>query len=258
MKNKISISVVFVFITFVSALAQQKDKNITTGNKQFGKEDFRNAEASYRKSQFKNPTSSNASYNLGNAIYKQNQKSEAKLSYIKAIQTATTKEEKHQAFHNLGNVLMAEKDYAGAVESYKNALRNNPNDEQTRYNFALAKEMLKKNPPQNNDNDKDKDKDKDQDKNQNPNQDNKDQQKDKQDDQDQKDQDQPKPDDKDQKDNKKSNPDEQKQQNPQQSNANKQQMQNMLDALSNEERRIQEKVKGQEVKGKPLKSEKDW
>ena len=256
MKNKISISVVFVFITFVSALAQQKDKNITTGNKQFGAEDFRNAEASYRKSQFKNPTSSNASYNLGNAVYKQNQKNEAKLSYIKAIQTATTKEERHQAFHNLGNVLMAEKDYAGAVESYKNALRNNPNDDQTRYNFALAKEMLKKNPPQNND--KDKDKDKDQDKNQNPNQDNKDQQKDKQDDQDQKDQDQPKPDDKDQKDNKKSNPDEQKQQNPQQSNANKQQMQNMLDALSNEERRIQEKVKGQEVKGKPLKSEKDW
>ena len=54
------------------------------------------------------------------------------------------KSEKHMAFHNMGNVFMKKKDYAKAVESYKNALRNNPKDDETRYNYALAKELLEK------------------------------------------------------------------------------------------------------------------
>ena len=85
---------------------------------------------------------------------------------------------KHQAFHNMGNVFMKQKDYAKAVETYKNALRNNPQDEETRYNYALAKELLEKEQQQqdnkeqdqqdqkNQDNQENKDKEKDGDKDQ--------------------------------------------------------------------------------------------
>ena len=97
---------------------------------------------------------------MGNSIYKQNQSAESKYQFAKAIKTATTRPEKHQAYHNLGNTLMNEKDYSNAVEAYKNALRNNPTDEETRYNFALAKEYLKNNPPKDDKNKKDDKKDK--------------------------------------------------------------------------------------------------
>ena len=70
---------------------------------------------------------------------------------------------------------MLEKNYQGAVESYKNALRNNPNDEETRYNFALAKKFLKENPPKSGGGGKDKDKNKDQDKDKNKDENQKDQ-----------------------------------------------------------------------------------
>ena len=72
-------------------------------------------------------------------IYRQNQPSEAKYKFATAVEVAKTKEEKHKAFHNLGNTFMLEKNYQGAVDAYKNALRNNPLDDETRYNYALTK-----------------------------------------------------------------------------------------------------------------------
>src|SRR5690606_22495136 len=101
-----------------------------------------------------------SSYNLGNSIYRQNQASESKDFYIRAAENAQTRAQKHYAFHNLGNVYMKQKNYQAAVEAYKNALRNNPADEETRYNYALAKEYLKNNPPPKDDN-KDKEDQKD-------------------------------------------------------------------------------------------------
>ena len=117
------------------------------GNDSFAEKKYDDAEAEYRISESKNPKKSIASYNLGNAVYRQNQSGEAKYHYAKALKNAKTRTEKHQAFHNIGNTLMKDKDYGGAVEAYKNALRNNPADEETRYNYALAKKMLKENPP---------------------------------------------------------------------------------------------------------------
>lgn len=241
--------IAYSFLLFSSLLlAQEKDKDLPKGNGQFQKKQYAEAEMEYRKSQFKNPKSAMSSYNLGNAIYRQNQPSEAKFSYSRAISEAKTKPERHKAFHNLGNVLMSEKNYQEAVEAYKNALRNNPNDEETRYNYALAKQKLKENPPKNNKDNKDKNKD--QDKNQNQ----KDQKNQDKDQQDQKDQ-QNKPDEnkKDQKENQNK-----EQPKPQPSGATKQRMESMLDALNNEEKKIQERIKGREAKGSPKRTEKDW
>lgn len=251
----------YVFVLFsVVLFAQQKDKNLPKGNDAFEEKAYSEAEKEYRISQFKNPKSASASYNLGNSIYRQKQPSEAKASFSRAIIESKSKNEKHLAFHNLGNALMIEKDYQGAVEAYKNALRNNPSDDETRYNYALAKQKLKENPPKNNDKNKDKNKDQDQNKQQQP-KDNKDQK-------DQKDQNQDKKDQKDQKD-QQNKPENQKNQDPKEdqnqqqpkpkpSGASKQRMENLLDALNNEEKKIQERMKGREVKGSPKQNEKDW
>ncbi|WP_309597763.1 tetratricopeptide repeat protein [Flavobacterium oreochromis] len=109
------------------------------GVSQFDKKQYVQAEANFRVSKSNNPKKAVSAYNLGNAIYKQNQASEAKVAYAKATEIATTKNEKQYAYHNLGNTYMKEKTYDKAVEAYKNALRNNPADEESRYNYALAK-----------------------------------------------------------------------------------------------------------------------
>jgi tetratricopeptide (TPR) repeat protein len=207
----------------------------------------------YRLSQAKFKKKSIASYDLGTAIYRENQPSEAKYQFVKAIKDAKTKTEKHQAFHNLGNSLMKEKDYSNAVEAYKNALRNGPSDEETRYNYALAKKMLKDNPPpKSDDKNKDKNKDKKDDK-KDQNKDKKDENKDKGDN---KDKDKDKKDGNDKKD-KQDKGDGEKPQ-PQPSGASKQRIENLLDAVNNEEKKVQEKVNAQKVQGNPKKPEKDW
>lgn len=233
---------------------QEKDKFLPKGNESFSEKKYAEAEADYRISQSKFPKKASASYNLGNSIYTQKHQVEAGFAYGNAIKNAVTRDEKHRAWHNLGNVLMGMKDYQGAVGAYKNALINNPSDEETRYNYALAKKMLKDNPPKPNDKNKDKNKDKNQDKKDKGGNDNKD--KNNQDNNNNKD--------KDKKDNQQ-NQDQQGGNKPQQapkpkqgSDMNGQRVENLLDAVNHEEKKVQDKVKGREVKGRPSKNEKDW
>lgn len=238
-----------LFFGMGGAFAQEKDKSLPTANEEYAAKNFMNAEADYRISNSKFPNRSVAPFNLGNAIYKQNQASEAKYAYAKALKNAKSRLQKHKAFHNLGNVFMKEKNYTEAVEAYKNALRNGPTDEETRYNFALAKKMLKENPPKNN---KDKDKkDKDKKDKDKKDQDKKDQDKEKKDsDKDKKDKD---------KDKEGKNKDDKSQKpQPTPGGISKQRLQNLLDAVNNEEKKVQNKVNAKKVKGQPTKTEKDW
>jgi tetratricopeptide (TPR) repeat protein len=243
----------YIFLTLSLAVsAQEKDKTLPNANEEYKQNKFVDAEANYRISASKFPKRATATYNLGNTIYKQNQVSEAKFAYGKAIKNAKTRPEKHKAYHNLGNVFMKEKDYTQAVEAYKEALRNDPTDDETRYNYALAKQKLKENPPKN-DKNKDKDKDKKNDKKD-------DQKKDKKDD--------PKKDDKGDKDKDKKDgkndpkkddkSDNKGQPKPTPGGISKERVQNLLDAVNNEEKKIQDKVNAQKVKGNPRKTEKDW
>jgi tetratricopeptide (TPR) repeat protein len=249
-----------------------KDRNLPKGNDLFEDKDYAGAEAQYRISGSNAPTKSIASYNLGNAIYKEKKSAEAAFAYGRAIENAKTKQEKHQAFHNLGNAMMQLKAYDKAVEAYKNALRNNPADEQTRYNYALAKDLLKKNPPpppqKNDDKDKkdNKDKDKkdksgnDKDKNQDPNKgDNKDKDKDKDKGNNKQDNNQDKGDNKDKKNGDGKDKQDKGDPKPTGASPNRDQMQRLLDAMNNEEKKVQDKVKnGQKVRGQQVKPEKDW
>ena len=223
------------------------------------------AEADYRKAISLDPSNETGKYNLGTAYYGKNKNTEALNRFKQAASVATTKSEKHRAFHNLGNTLMNEKNYAEAVEAYKNALRNNPTDDESRYNLALAKDMLEKNPPQDDEGDdenKDKDDKKEEDE-ENKDGDDGDHKEDQEKGEDEKEdknegddeKDKGKPDEpEDQKEGDKK-PQEQK---PQPGQLSPQQVKSLLEAMNNEEEKVQQKMNAQKQKGAKIKSNKDW
>ena len=239
--------------------SQEKDKNLYNGNQSFTEKKYVDAEADYRVTESKkSPKKAVAGYNLGNSIYRQNQQGEAQIKYIQALEVAKTKEEKHRIYHNLGNTFMLDKNYKAAEEAYKNALRNNPNDEETRYNYALAKRKKKDNPPPK-DNKKDnkggggqdnKPQPKDNDGKNDKGNDKKDSDKDNQNNKDK------------QGDNQQVKGDgekkEDKNENPKPSGADKQRIDNILDAVNNAEKKVQDKVNAKKVKARPVSNEKDW
>src|SRR5262245_61576547 len=98
------VTYLLILISFL-AKAQQKEKDtdLPKGNDAFAEKKYDEAEADYRISESENKKKSIASYNLGNAVYKQNQSAEAKYHYADAIKSAKTKVEKHKAYHNIGN-----------------------------------------------------------------------------------------------------------------------------------------------------------
>lgn len=249
-------------VLFVTSIlfSQNKDQNLYDGTKSFEEKEYVKSESNLRVSQSNNvDKKAVANYNLGNSIYRQNQHSEAKYKFASAVEVAKTKEEKHKAYHNLGNTFMMEKNYQAAVDAYKNALRNNPLDDETRYNYALAKKKLKENPPKKDKNkDKNKDKDKDNKEQDQKNKDNKDKNE-----QNKKDQNKDKKDDQkdgnDKKDkNDKGDQDKKEQPHPKPSGANKQQIENLLNAVNNSEQKIQDKINAKKIKASPVTNEKDW
>ena len=241
---------IVLLLNSVLLFGQEKDKNLYNGNQSFKEKKYADAEADFRVTESKkSPKKATAGYNLGNSVYRQNQQGEAQIRYIQALEHAKTKEEKHRIYHNLGNTFMLDKNYEAAAEAYKNALRNNPNDEETRYNYALAKRKKKDNPPPK-DNKKD-NKSGGQDKKPQPENNKNDKGNDK------KDQDKNKGEDKkeDKGDGEKK---EDKNENPKPSGADKQRIDNILDAVNNAEKKVQDKVNAKKVKARPVSNEKDW
>ena len=242
---------IVLLLNSVLLFGQEKDKNLYNGNQSFKEKKYADAEADFRVTESKkSPKKATAGYNLGNSVYRQNQQGEAQIRYIQALEHAKTKEEKHRIYHNLGNTFMLEKKYDLAADAYKNALRNNPNDEETRYNYALAKRKKKDNPPPK-DNKKDNKGGGGQDKKPQPENNKNDKGNDK------KDQDKNKGEDKkeDKGDGEKK---EDKNDNPKPSGADKQRIDNILDAVNNAEKKVQDKVNAKKVKARPVSNEKDW
>ncbi|NHF58869.1 tetratricopeptide repeat protein [Flavobacteriaceae bacterium TP-CH-4] len=251
--------------------ALKESKNLTwEGNKDLSENRFIEAEVDYRKAIAKSDKNPAAPFNLGNAYYNNATYSEAFGRFKQAGELASEKPDKHKAYHNMGNVFMKRKEYQKAVEAYKEALRNNPKDEETRYNLALAKEMLKKEQDKNDQNKEDenqKDKNDQKDKNED--------QKENDDKQEQKDQDKEgeegdqqdenkednKEGDGDKKEEQKKQPEEgdKKEEQPRRPNQlSKQQIQNLLEAMQQEEKKVQEKIDAKKIKGVKVKNEKDW
>lgn len=263
MTNKMRNSIAFIMVfCHCFVFAQNSQKEVVIGNQLFQMRKYNQAETNYRKAVSKNPTNSLALYNKANAVYRQYQNNESIATYQQALEMAQTKEEKHRIFHNMGNAYMNQKNYSAAVEAYKNALRNNPADDETRYNYALAKERLKNNPDQNQNNQDNQNQDKQNNQDQQQNQ--KDQNKDQDQNQDQKDNKDQNNNSDNQKDSEEQKEDKQNEQKPdpnqQRQQQSRQQMENMLKALDRHEKGVRERVQQKDQKGQPVQvpSQKDW
>jgi tetratricopeptide (TPR) repeat protein len=260
-----SIFILFLGITTLM-FSQQKDpkdlerearKDVREGNELYNQLKFEEAEIAYKKALDKNPNYAKASYNLANTIYQQNKNKEAIFQYDLADKIAPDKMSKAEIFHNMGNSFMKEKQYDKAVDAYKNSMRNNSKDEETRYNLAMAQELLKNQQNQDNKDNKDKKDDNKDDKNK----DQKDKEGGDKDKKDEKDKEQDKGKDKEDEkgDPKKAKDDPQNQnQKPRPNQLSPEQMKQLLEAMNNEENKTQKKLNAQKARGQKIKQEKDW
>ena len=226
-KKKAAATVALLLVA-ITASAQTDRQYIREGNKQFRVGQYDKAEVSYRKAVEKNPKNPQAAYNLGNALMAQKKDSAAVQQFEQATRIETNPLRKAAAYHNMGVICQTHKMYGEAIEAYKNALRLNPNDDETRYNLVLCKKQKQK-----------------QDKNQQQNQDKKDdQKKDDQKKDNQKDQNKDKKDDK-----------QQQQQKPQMSKDNAEQL---LNAAIQNEKMTQDKIKKQQQQPQRRNVLKNW
>lgn len=143
MRNK-TIGIILLLMTAVSVSAQKAERDfIRKGNRAYKDSTYVNAEVNYRKAINANPKSTVAMYNLGNTLMQQNKLQDAMEQFVSATKIEKNKSNLAQIYHNMGVIFQSGKDYAKAVEAYKESLRNNPKDDETRYNLALAQKMLK-------------------------------------------------------------------------------------------------------------------
>ena len=242
MMKKIYIS--FLFLAVAGSVSAQKTERdyLRSGNRLYSDSLFIKAEVDYRKALELNPKSTDAIYNLGNSLLMQQKAKEAMEQFESASKIEKDKMKLAQVFHNMGVILQSSKQYPQCIEAYKEALRNNPADDETRYNLALAQKMLKdqQQQQQNQDQQEQKEQEKKEDK--------KDNQKDQQQ-QDQQQQGQQ---------GKQDRQDQKQQQAQQQKEQKKQDAERLLEAVNNNEKKtMKEHQKKLEV-GRPVRIEKDW
>ena len=136
-------SMLQVFIATVNAQADRQ--HIRQGNKLYRQEKYDKAEVEYQKALAANQRNPQAIYNLGCAMMMQQKDSAAIVQFENAGKLETDKRRKSMAFHNMGWICQKHQMYAEAIEAYKESLRNNPDDNETRYNLALCQRQQKKN-----------------------------------------------------------------------------------------------------------------
>lgn len=270
-----------VFITFLIGsfgFAQQVDKAqlkaekkatnlVHKANELVEDDNYIEAEMEYRKAISEAPNKTVGAYNLAHSYFRKGSFDEALYRSQEAAKNATTKDEKHRAFHNIGNILMQNELCKEAVEAFKDALRNNPTDEETRYNYALAKECAEQQKDGGGEDDK-KDEDKEEEKDKEDEQKKEDENKKEQDKKDEGDKDKKegdkeedekgKPKD-DKKDDGKGDKEKKNQKpKPKPGQMSPQQIKNILDAMQNQEQKVQQKINAEKQKGAKVKTEKDW
>ena len=229
MKIKLCISLLLLVIC---AHAQNPNKFIRQGNNAYSDSSYTAAEESYRKALSANQDAFNAAFNLADAIYKQENYVESSALFQGLTAKAESKEEKAMAYHNLGNSLLQEEKIEESIEAYKNALRNNPSDANTKHNLAFAQRM-KQQQEENKEEQQEENKEEQQEENKEEQQNGNNQEQEPQEEQ------KPK-----------------KEQNPDQ--ISKEEAEKMLDALQQQEKELQEDLQKKKTKGVKLKIEKDW
>lgn len=154
MRSKIAILSLVLLAFWSSSLhAQGIKSHLRQANKLYHTKDYAGAIQSYRRALLRDSLSGKANFGLGASAYAQGRYDEAKSYLERAVQDQQlTPQQQAGVLHNLGNVAMKKKDYQSAVQSYEEALLRNPEDENTRYNLALAQKLLQQQNKNNNNN----------------------------------------------------------------------------------------------------------
>lgn len=147
MKSEMAKHIILILLLCVATMsyAQTDRQFVRNGNKHFSKQQYDKAEVQYRKAVSKNPSNPQALYNLGCALMMQNKDSAAIVQYQKAAKVEKNKLRLASVYHNIGVICQNHKMYGDAIKAYEQSLRNNPKDNETRYNLALCKKMQKDN-----------------------------------------------------------------------------------------------------------------
>ncbi|MDD7304723.1 MAG: VWA domain-containing protein [Prevotellaceae bacterium] len=223
-----------LLVLSVGLQAQNHRDYVRRGNRFFRDSIYDKAQVEYQKGFQKDSLDVPVQYNLANTLLRQSQPKEAMRLLERAAKAERSPLRRAKIFHNMGLILQSQKQYGPAIQSYMESLRNNPHDNETRYNLVLCQRQLKNN-PDNQDKKDDKKDDKD---------------KREQDKQQQQKQNQPKQDEEKQ--------DNTQQQKPKQNEMNKENAEQMLNAALQNERRTQDKVKQQQIRGGQRRLKKQW
>ena len=239
MKN---ILIILSFLMSFNSFAQNKKSFLRDGNKLYADSSYNEAEMQYRKSLEKDQDYFNASFNLADAVYKQERYEESSALFDALKDNAPTETDLAKVYHNLGNSLVKEQKLDEAIDAYKSSLRINPKDKDTRHNLAITHKQKQQQEQENKDENKENKDEQEQDKDgenkeeekenkeQEQNQENKEKQEEK----------------------KESKPEEKKEE------MSKETAEKMLEAIQQKEKELQEELQKKKVKGKRVKVLKDW
>jgi hypothetical protein len=234
MFRKTIILVIILFLALAELINAQSDKKfIRQGNREYEKDKYSEAEISYRRAVDKNKGSADAIFNIGDALYKQNKFDDAGKQFVDNHYLIEDKEKKSASLYNLGNSLLMANKVQESIEAYKGSLKLDPSNMEAKYNLAYAQDLLKQQQQKNQEQ---------QDQNKN------DQNKDQNEKQDNKKQDQ----------NKDQNKEQQQQPQEQQQKISKEDAQRLLNALANDEKNVQEKVKLAKAMKAKVRTVKNW
>jgi tetratricopeptide (TPR) repeat protein len=239
MKNTL---IILSFLMIFNAFAQNKKSFLRDGNELYADSSYNEAEMQYRKSLEKDQDYFNASFNLADAVYKQERYEESSALFDALKDNAPTETDLAKVYHNLGNSLVKEQKLEEAIDAYKSSLRINPKDKDTRHNLAITHKQKQQQEQENKDENKENKDEQEQDKDgenkeeekenkeQEQNQENKEKQEEK----------------------KESKPEEKKEE------MSKETAEKMLEAIQQKEKELQEELQKKKVKGKRVKVLKDW
>ena len=211
-----------------AVVAAQNDNRrlVRKGNAFYLDSMFVEAETNYRNAIKQNSTDPIAHFNLGNALLRERNPKDAAAQYEKVLKYTKNPLSLAKTYHNLGVIFQSQKQYGEAISNYENALRNNPHDDESRYNLALCRHLLKNQKNNQNQENKQNEKEKRYDKQQEKPQQN--------------------------------DESKQKQQQPSQDKMSKENAERLLDVAKQEEQRTQEKIRKGQRYATPRSLEKNW
>jgi tetratricopeptide (TPR) repeat protein len=244
MPYKLLLIVAMVLLTLTPLHGQKHKKYTRQGNRDYTESNFDNSEILYRRAIDADPSFNKAVFNLGDALYKQEKYEEATDNFSQLSELELNKQALAESYYNMGNSLLKSGKIEESIDSYKNALRNDPANMEAKYNLAYAQDLLKQQQQQQQQNDGSQE---EQDKNQQedqqpPSDENEEQQQDGQQDEPEQDEGQ--------------DQQEQQQQKPQQ--ISKEDAERLLQALAENEKDVQEKVKKAKAAEARVRTLKNW